>query len=55
VGPDITFATSADGASIAWTSTGSGPVLIHLPGVPFSNIEAEWRSPILRRAFTALG
>ena len=55
VGPDLSFATSADGVSIAWTSLGSGPTLVHLPGVPFSNIEAEWRSPILRRAFTALG
>jgi pimeloyl-ACP methyl ester carboxylesterase/DNA-binding CsgD family transcriptional regulator len=55
VGPDLSFATSADGVSIAWTSLGSGPTLVHLPGVPFSNVEAEWRSPILRRAFTALG
>ena len=55
VGPDLSFATSADGVSIAWTSLGSGPTLVHLPGVPFSNIEAEWRSPILRRAFTTLG
>ena len=55
VGPDLSFATSADGVSIAWTSLGSGQTLVHLPGVPFSNIEAEWRSPILRRAFTALG
>jgi pimeloyl-ACP methyl ester carboxylesterase/DNA-binding CsgD family transcriptional regulator len=55
VGPDLSFATSADGVSIAWTSLGSGPTLVHLPGVPFSNVEAEWRSPILRRAFTTLG
>jgi pimeloyl-ACP methyl ester carboxylesterase/DNA-binding CsgD family transcriptional regulator len=55
VGPDLSFATTADGASIAWTSIGSGPALIHLPGVPFSNIEGEWRSPVLRRAFAALG
>jgi pimeloyl-ACP methyl ester carboxylesterase/DNA-binding CsgD family transcriptional regulator len=55
VGPDLSFATAADGVSIAWTSIGSGPTLIHLPGVPFSNFEGEWRSPVLRRAFTALG
>jgi pimeloyl-ACP methyl ester carboxylesterase/DNA-binding CsgD family transcriptional regulator len=55
VGPDISIATAADGVSIAWTSIGGGPTLIHLPGVPFSNIEAEWRVPVLRRTFTALG
>lgn len=55
MGPDLAFATAADGVSIAWMSVGSGPTLIHLPGVPFSNIEVEWRIPALRRAFTALG
>jgi pimeloyl-ACP methyl ester carboxylesterase/DNA-binding CsgD family transcriptional regulator len=55
VGPDLSFATAADEVSIAWTSIGNGPTLIHLPGVPFSNFEGEWRSPVLRRAFTALG
>jgi pimeloyl-ACP methyl ester carboxylesterase/DNA-binding CsgD family transcriptional regulator len=55
VGPDISYATAADGVRIAWTSNGSGPTLIHLPGVPLSNVEAEWRIPVLRGAFTALG
>jgi pimeloyl-ACP methyl ester carboxylesterase/DNA-binding CsgD family transcriptional regulator len=55
VGLDISMATAADGVSIAWTSIGSGPTLIHLPGVPFSNIEAEWRVPVLRRTFQTLG
>jgi hypothetical protein len=55
VGPDLNFATAADGVSIAWTSIGSGPTLIHLPGIPFSNVEGEWQIPVLRRAFTALG
>jgi pimeloyl-ACP methyl ester carboxylesterase/DNA-binding CsgD family transcriptional regulator len=54
VGPDLAFATAADGVSIAWTSIGSGPTLIHLPGIPFSNVEGEWRIPVLRRAFTEL-
>lgn len=44
-----------DGVRIAWTSIGEGPVLVHLPGVPFSNVEAEWGVPALRQAFTALG
>ena len=55
VGPDLNFATAADGVSIAWTSIGSGPTLIHLPGIPFSNVEGEWQIPVLQRAFSALG
>ncbi len=55
MGPDLDEATAADGVSIAWSSTGSGPTLIHLPGVPFSNIEGEWQIPVLRKAFTELG
>jgi pimeloyl-ACP methyl ester carboxylesterase len=49
--PTIAFATTTDGVRIAWTSVGGGPALVHLPGVPFSNLEAEWRIPVLRRAF----
>ena len=49
------IATSSDGVKIAWASVGSGPTLIHLPGVPMSNVEAEWRIPVLRRAYGALG
>ncbi len=51
MGPTISFATTTDGVRIAWTMIGRGPVLVHLPGVPFSNLEAEWRIPVLRRAF----
>jgi len=50
-GPDLAFATSADGTVIAWSGIGSGPALVHLLGVPFSNVEAEWRSPTLREAY----
>jgi pimeloyl-ACP methyl ester carboxylesterase/DNA-binding CsgD family transcriptional regulator len=53
--PRIEFARTTDGVRIAWTSVGSGPAFVHLPGVPFSNLEAEWRIPVLRRAFTRLG
>src|SRR3954447_13792642 len=53
--PDAAIATTADGVRISWTSTGAGPTLIHLPGVPFSNTEGEWRIPTLRRAFTEIG
>ena len=52
--PEFAFATAADGVRVAWTSTGSGPTLILLPGVPFSDAEGEWRIPVLQRAFTRL-
>jgi pimeloyl-ACP methyl ester carboxylesterase/DNA-binding CsgD family transcriptional regulator len=55
VEPYLDFATAADGVRIAWTAIGSGPALVHLPGVPLSNAEAEWRIPVLRRAYTRLG
>jgi pimeloyl-ACP methyl ester carboxylesterase/DNA-binding CsgD family transcriptional regulator len=55
VEPRVQFTTSLDGTSIAWTSIGTGPTLIHLPPVPFSNVEGDWRVPVLRRAFAALG
>ena len=53
--PDVRSAISADGASIAWISIGTGQTLVHLPGVPFSNLEGDWRVPILRRTFSTLG
>ena len=53
--PILATSTAADGTHIAWTSVGDGPALIHMPGVPFSNVEGEWRIPILRRSFTDLG
>jgi pimeloyl-ACP methyl ester carboxylesterase/DNA-binding CsgD family transcriptional regulator len=55
VGPELATATTTDGVTIAWTSFGAGQTLIHLPGVPFSNVEGEWRIPILQQAFAGLG
>jgi pimeloyl-ACP methyl ester carboxylesterase/DNA-binding CsgD family transcriptional regulator len=52
--PALATATAADGTHIAWTSVGDGPALVHMPGVPFSNVEGEWRIPVLRRCFTDL-
>ena len=40
---------------IGWVESGSGPPLVHLPGVPFSNLEGEWRIPDLQAAFERLG
>jgi pimeloyl-ACP methyl ester carboxylesterase/DNA-binding CsgD family transcriptional regulator len=52
--PPLYQARSADGVTLAWTSVGSGPALVHLPGAPFSNLEAEWRIPVLRLAYGGL-
>ncbi|MFL5675614.1 MAG: alpha/beta fold hydrolase, partial [Chloroflexota bacterium] len=52
--PDPAIVTTADGVRISWTSSGTGQTLIHLPGVPFSNTQGEWRIPTLRRTFTEL-
>jgi len=51
---NVAYARTRDGVSIAWTSSGSGPVLVLMPGVPFSDAVAEWRIPVLRRAFERL-
>jgi pimeloyl-ACP methyl ester carboxylesterase/DNA-binding CsgD family transcriptional regulator len=55
VEPELSVATAPDGVRIGWTSVGSGSALVHLPGVPFSNVDAEWRIPAVKRAFTTLG
>jgi DNA-binding CsgD family transcriptional regulator/pimeloyl-ACP methyl ester carboxylesterase len=52
--PIVEFATSVDGTRIAWAAVGDGPTLILMPGVPLSDLEAEWRIPTLRRAFGRL-
>jgi pimeloyl-ACP methyl ester carboxylesterase/DNA-binding CsgD family transcriptional regulator len=53
--PSTGTALTADGVRIAWRSVGDGPALIYMPGVPFSNMEGEWRIPTLRHAFEELG
>jgi pimeloyl-ACP methyl ester carboxylesterase/DNA-binding CsgD family transcriptional regulator len=54
VRPPLYQARSADGVTLTWTSVGRGHPLIHLPGSPFSNLEAEWRIPVMRQAFNGL-
>ncbi len=52
--PELAQTMTADGVAIAYAVTGSGPTLIRLPWVPFSNVVAEWRIPSLHRAYFAL-
>jgi pimeloyl-ACP methyl ester carboxylesterase/DNA-binding CsgD family transcriptional regulator len=52
--PRVAYARTTDDVSIAYTSVGRGPTLVIMPGVPFSDFAAEWRIPVLRRAFEGL-
>ena len=44
---DIRYCTTADGARVAFASTGSGPVLVRVLG-HFTHLEMEWEWPDLR-------
>jgi class 3 adenylate cyclase/pimeloyl-ACP methyl ester carboxylesterase len=41
--PNIQYATTIDGVSIAFYTTGEGPVLFDMPVPPFSHIQYEWQ------------
>jgi pimeloyl-ACP methyl ester carboxylesterase/DNA-binding CsgD family transcriptional regulator len=55
MGPVLEYVTTSDGVRIAYAVSGSGPTLISMPGVPFSDLTAEWRIPALEHAFATLG
>ncbi len=52
--PSIRYATTADGARIAFASMGEGPPLLCMPPVPFSHIDAGWRIDGHRRWYEGL-
>jgi DNA-binding CsgD family transcriptional regulator/pimeloyl-ACP methyl ester carboxylesterase len=52
--PPVNYARSADGVSLAFTVAGSGPALVVVPWVPFSNIRMEWENPLLRAMYEKL-
>ncbi len=54
MGPEIRTVVAPDGVRLAWSAVGAGPTLLHLPGVPFSDLEAEWRIPSIAPAFERL-
>jgi class 3 adenylate cyclase len=43
--PQIQYAKTSDGVSIAYWSIGSGPPLIILPVAAFSHVQLEWQMP----------
>ena len=49
--PRISYARGADGVSLAFTVAGSGPGLVFVPWVPFSNFRMEWQNPLLSGVF----
>jgi class 3 adenylate cyclase len=53
--PEIRYATTEDGANIAFWSYGSGPTLVQCPLIPYSHIDREWRNPYVRRWYESLG
>jgi pimeloyl-ACP methyl ester carboxylesterase len=50
----IRFCRSADGTSIAYATTGSGPPLVRV-GLWMSHVELDWHNPIMRRLYNELG
>jgi DNA-binding CsgD family transcriptional regulator/pimeloyl-ACP methyl ester carboxylesterase len=52
--PRISYARSADGVSLACTVAGTGPALVFVPWVPFSNLRAEWQNAFLNGIFDSL-
>jgi len=51
----VTYVSSSDGITLAYAVTGSGPPIVVLPPVPFSNIVAEWESPLFGSVYRELG
>jgi pimeloyl-ACP methyl ester carboxylesterase len=49
----IQFTTTADGAGIAYSTTGQGPIIVRVLG-HFTHLEKEWEWPELRRFWECL-
>jgi pimeloyl-ACP methyl ester carboxylesterase/DNA-binding CsgD family transcriptional regulator len=54
VDPSVAYVRTSDDVNIAYLTHGAGPGFVLMPGVPFSNVVAEWQIPILRRAYLGL-
>lgn len=52
--PEIRYAQTADGASIAYATNGSGPPLVRVLGW-FTHLDIEWEWPSMRRIWERLG
>src|SRR5437764_810233 len=52
--PQVFYARTTDDVTIACGVVGSGPTLVLLPGVSFSNFIEEWQIPLLRGVYERL-
>lgn len=52
--PTIRYATTSDGASIAFATVGEGAPVVFMPPSPFSHLEAMWAAPGQQRWFDRL-
>jgi len=50
--PDVRYARTSDGITIAYQVFGQGPPVVWLPSL--SNVLAQWRVPAMRRAYEDL-
>lgn len=55
--PDLRRTETSDGVAIGYAVSGRAgePVVVLMPGIPFGNTVAEWRIPVLERAYSRLG
>jgi DNA-binding SARP family transcriptional activator/pimeloyl-ACP methyl ester carboxylesterase len=52
--PHIFFARTADDVRIAYHTLGRGFPLVHVPSLPWNNVELEWQVPVWRTWFEQL-
>lgn len=52
--PTIRYATTSDGASIAFAAIGEGVPIVFMPALPFSHLEAMWAAPGQQQWFDRL-
>ena len=52
--PPIRYAKTSDDAAIAFWTAGDGVPLVHLPWMPWSNVQLEWQDPEVDRWFQEL-
>jgi len=52
--PQIQYAKTSDGVSIAYSVIGEGVPLVHMPWFPLSHLQMEWQVPEIRRWYERL-
>src|SRR5205085_12419577 len=52
--PQLSYARSRDGVTLAFAVTGQGPPLVLVPWVPFSNLQMEYGNPVMHRVYDQL-